>query len=520
MAYNQKDWLAHCEQIANATQVNINESPAQFRAAKARMLADYDYFCQTLFPHYTTCESPWYATFGAQLLKQHRFINLMNVIFRGGSKSSHFACMVPLWLKFNGESQAMVLSSDNNDKACMLLGELQAELEANNLLIHYFGQQQAQGSWEEGNFRTRDGFSAWALGLGQSPRGLKSRGVRPDLIVADDVDNKKRCKNPQLIREATDWIEEDLKGTFGTFAERFVFNNNLISRNSITQKLHDKFLLEGKVEKHPGQRLNKGGSVYKVNGKWRYVQVDAVDDNGEPTWPAKYTADYWHNKRKGMSLHSWRREYMNDPVEEGTIFQERWINWKDALPLIEYERIVAYCDPSFKSNAHSDYKAIKVWGKKGTELHLLKAFVRQCSISEMVRWFYDLHESLPKNVLCEYWIEANFLQDLNLDEFHRQGEQRGYQLPIRPDKRAKPDKFSRIESLSPLYENGYITFNAKERNTSDMQRAIEQLLAFEHGSKAADDSPDADEGAIWLLQQGGRVSGFQRVSGKTKRRNY
>lgn len=520
MAYNMKDWLAHCEMIAQATNIDIAETPAQHKATKAKMLADYDFFFTTLFPHYATSASAPFHTHGANLLLKHRHINLMNVFFRGAAKSSHFAMAVPLWLKFNNESRSLVMSSDNNDKACMLLSELQAELEANEVLKHYFGEQAAHGSWEEGNFKTKDGFSAWALGLGQSPRGLKSRGVRPDLIVCDDSDNKKRCKNPMLIREAVDWIEEDLKGTFGTFAERFVFNNNLISRNSITQKLHDKFLLEGKLQRHPCQKHNKGGIVYKVSGNWQYVQVDAVDDNGEPTWRDKYTAQYWQDKRQGMGLHSWRREYMNDPVEEGTIFQERWINWKDALPLLEYDRIVAYCDPSFKSSAHSDYKAIKVWGKKGTELHLIKCFVRQCSIAEMVRWFYDLHESLPKDVLCEYWIEANFLQDLNLDEFHRQGEQRGYQLPIRADKRAKPDKFSRIESLSPLYENGYIAYNAKERNTSDMQRAIEQLLAFEHGSKVADDSPDADEGAIHILQQGGRQSTFKRISGGTDRRRY
>jgi len=245
-----------------------------------------------------------------------------------------------------------------------------------------------------------------------------------------------------------------------------------------------------------------------------------VNNAGEPMWREKYTQEFWQQLRKGTSLHSWRREYMNDPVEEGTIFQERWINWKDALPLHEYDRIIAYCDPSFKSTVHSDYKAIKVWGKKGTELHLIKCFVRQCSIAEMVRWFYELHESIPQGVICEYWIEANFLQDLNLDEFHRQGEQRGYQLPIRPDKRQKPDKFARIESLSPLYENGYVFYNAKERNTSDMQRAIEQLLAFEHGSKAADDSPDADEGAIHLLQQGGRIAGFNRVFGNAIRKRF
>ena len=50
----------------------------------------------------------------------------------------------------------------------------------------------------------------------------------------------------------------------------------------------------------------------------------------------------------------------------------------------------------------------------------------------MVRWFYDLHERLPEGVICRYFIEANFLQDILLDEFATEGKLRGYQLPIRP----------------------------------------------------------------------------------------
>ena len=34
-----------------------------------------------------------------------------------------------------------------------------------------------------------------------------------------------------------------------------------------------------------------------------------------------------------------------------------------------------------------------------------------------------------------------------------------------------------------------------------MRTGIDQTLAFEQGSRAHDDSPDADEGAIWKLQK-------------------
>ena len=119
----------------------------------------------------------------------------------------------------------------------------------------------------------------------------------------------------------------------------------------------------------------------------------------------------------------------------------------------------------------------------------------------MVRWFYDFHERLPEGVICDYVMEANFLQDIILDEFTVEGNNRGYQLPIRGDLRKKPDKFQRIEAISPLWERGFVWYNQDMQTDRDMLTGIEQLLSFEKGSRTHDDAPDADEGAIYLLQK-------------------
>ena len=203
-----------------------------------------------------------------------------------------------------------------------------------------------------------------------------------------------------------------------------------------------------------------------------------------------------------------QKEYMNNPITEGAVFKNNWIRWKDALPLGKYDHLICYCDPSFKSTTANDYKAIKLWGRTGTDLHHLRAFVRQGTVGEMVRWFYDLHESLPPGVTIEYWMELVFMQDLILDEFTREGNARGYQLPIRGDTRKKPDKFQRIEAVSPLWERGFVFYAADQQRDPDMLAGIEQTLAIEPGSRMPDDAPDADEGAIWLLQRRIRQDNF------------
>lgn len=132
----------------------------------------------------------------------------------------------------------------------------------------------------------------------------------------------------------------------------------------------------------------------------------------------------------------------------------------------------------------------------------------------MVRWLYDFHESLPEDVAVSYFMEANFMQDIILDEFAREGDLRGYQLPIMPDRRKKPDKLQRIEAVSPLWERGLVYYNEAKRNDTDMKTGIDQTLSLARGSRAHDDAPDADEGAIYKLQKASREERFEPIFGE------
>lgn len=101
------------------------------------------------------------------------------------------------------------------------------------------------------------------------------------------------------------------------------------------------------------------------------------------------------------------------------------------------------------------------------------------------------------------------MQDIILDEFDAEGRLRGYQLPIMPDRRKKPEKIQRIEAVSPLWERGFVFYNEALRDSPDMQVGIDQTLSLERGSRVHDDAPDADEGAIWYLQRSSRQESFE-----------
>ncbi len=494
---NYEDWKLWCETVQNRTVVDSFESKEDRNKRIERLRANYREFVDYYFPHYTTDKKTGKSTASAgfhiraanKVLKEHN-LKAVFIWARGHAKSTHFDVFIPLWLKCQAVKQinVMVLIGKSEDNANVLLSDIQAELQYNQRYIADFGQQYNTGSWQTGEFVTLDDTAFFARGRGQSPRGLRYRSFRPDYIVIDDLDDDELCQNEKRVNRLTDWVREALFGTLDGGRGRFVMVGNLIAKNSVLNK----------ISKTKGIHINR---------------VNAYDRNGKVSWAEKWTKEEIQAMEQFMGYRAFQKEMMNNPITEGAVFKNEWIRWKKPLPLSSYDALVAYCDPSFKASAKNDYKAIKVWGMKNTELHCLYAFCRQCSVGEMVRWFYDLHESLPSNVICDYYMEANFMQELILDEFANEGKLRGYQLPIRGDYRKKPDKHQRIEAISPLWERGFVFYNINQQNDPDMLTALEQSLSFEKGSSTHDDAPDADEGAIFILQKNRRMEAFQPLFG-------
>lgn len=485
-------WKEHCKEVQSLTELSslANETPAQKNKRIARLQKDYAAFCEYYFPHFLTLRdqtsgevlrtvhnAPFH---NAAALKVKNTPNLKAVFKwpRGHAKSTHFDIFLPLWLIFQPKRliNFMVLVGKSEDSAKRLLSDIQAELEFNQRIIADFGGQKNLGHWQEGEFTSQSGVNFLACGRGQSPRGLRERESRPDYIVIDDLDDDELCRNEKRVKELTDWVKEALFGALDVGRGRFIMVGNLISKTSVLANI----------------AASRGVHV---------SEIKAVDKDGEPVWKEKWTKEEAQDYADFVGYRAWQKEMMHNPIKDGTIFRHEWIHYKKVLPLHKYEMLVCYTDPSFKSTTSNDYKASRLWGKIGNELHLIDCYVRQDTVSGMVRWLYNLFESIPENVAVRFFMEANFMQDIILDEFTTEGNIRGYQLPILPDKRKKPEKIQRIEAISPLWERGFIYYNEALKDNPDMVVGIEQTLALERGSRVHDDAPDADEGAIWYLQR-------------------
>ena len=477
---------------------SLPESKEDKNKRISRARKDYSFFVETYFSHLATKKTGAFQIAAANYLLKVKTTRALFEWARGHAKSSHLSLMIPLWLKIQArrELNVMVLVSKSEDMAKRLLGDLQAELQYNKLFCNDFGDQVAAGTWADGEFRTADGCLFVAKGRGQSPRGLKDRGRRPDYIVIDDIDDDELINNPKRVGKTLNWCLEALAGTMAMGRGRFVMVGNRIGKDSVLSRFAER----------PGVH---------------HTIVNAIKKNGQPAWPENYTIAEIKEIRYFIGERSFQKEYMNNPLSEGTVFQQKHLIFGKILPLKQYRTLICYTDPSFKDSRTSDYKATMLLGRTPTgEFHLIKAFADQTSVSTMVSWHYQVQEFVNGQVPVLYYMESNFLQDLLLEEFRKVGSAAGHHIPIRGDARKKPDKFARIEAMSPFFERGLFVFNHAEKDSPGMKVLVEQLLMFERGSKINDDAPDALEGCVWMLSQRNRSATGKYVSAQRESRKY
>lgn len=493
-----KQWCRDHERMQNLHEVKVSETVAEQERRKERARNDYAYFVTTYFPDVARTKCGKFQLDAAKYVRDNKRARAVFEWARGHAKSTHFGVFMPLWLKIQKEKQfrTMVLVSKSEEAATKLLADLQEQLAYNELYIRDFGKQVKEGNWAEGEFTTMDDCYFTALGRGQSPRGVKNHGRRPDYIIVDDLDDDQLVQNPDRVAKATEWVLTALLGTTEVGRGRFIMVGNRIGKNSILTNI-----------------IARPGVFHTV--------VNVLDKHGQPTWKENYTLAEIQEMREFMGERNFQKEYMNNPTTEGAIFKEKHIQYGKILPLKEYTMLICYTDPSFKNSATADYKATMLVGKTREGVyHLIKAYADQTSVSEMIQWHYLIMDFVAGRVPVLYYMESNFMQDLMLDEFQKVGATVGHQVPIRGDSRKKPDKFARIEAMQPLFERGLIVFNEDERNSKGMVTLVEQMLMFEKGSKAHDDAPDALESAIWMLAQRSRPSRGTLLSVPRTQRRY
>lgn len=513
------DWKRFCEQVQSSTAVTLGETPAQRDYRVACALADYRFFVRTYFAVYADADcADFQVALANRLVTQPRPADDPTLIAvaewpREHAKSVHCDILIPLWMMAHSKLNGMILMGKNQDDAINLLGDVQAQLQYNNLFIHDFGEQHNFGDWQAGDFTTRGGIRFLAIGRDQSPRGARKGQRRPNYACIDDVDDDELVHNQKRVKKIHERIMGALFFALETRGATMVVAGNRIHAQSVLAHV------VGDVK--PGAPVRRG--IY-------HSKVFAIDpDTNQPAWPQRYTRQLIENKLSKAGSVIGRKEFFHENHVEGSIFTDAMIRWVPPLPLADYKMIVGYFDPSFENKPTSDFKAVRVWGGYQTpagewQKHCLKAFVRKAEMQRAFEFMSDFEQQLPPGAGVLWYVERQFfdrpVQDALYNHNQKLRQQGKKALVVLTDTRIKENKYLRMVKMEPAYTDGEVFYNLNEIHNPDMLEGNNQLKGIEPGYTGADDSPDADEGAWYYLDQHRPGRDFRPVIGQRKNRTW
>jgi predicted phage terminase large subunit-like protein len=389
------------------------------------------------------------------------------VAFRGSAKSTIMTLSYPLWAVLGVQQKKFVLLlSQTQNQARSMLMNLKREIETNDLLRADFGALEHQtDEWGRDSLVIKKhGARIMAASTETSIRGLRHGEHRPDLIIADDVEDQNSVKTREGRNKTYSWLMGEVipAGDEGT---RLIVIGNLLHEDSLLMRL-----------KHDIAEENLDGI---------FCWYPLVDSTGKSLWPGKYpnqaSIDRLH--KKVPSRVDWEREYMLKIIAtQEQVVHPSWIQWYKEIPVDtrHYRYTAIGVDLAISKSDTADFTAMvaaKVYGSgENMRVYILPHPVNErLTFPEQVDRTRLYSEKLDKAWL---FIEEVGYQSALIQEL----KQRGY--TAEGVKTHGADKRSRLAIVTHLIQNGQVLFPEH-----GCEALIQQLVGF--GVESHDDLADA-----------------------------
>jgi len=435
----------------------------------------HKFFFYFYFSHYT--ESP-IAYFHEEMFRFTENIQLRTIViagFRGCGKSALMAMSFPLWAILGEQKIKYVLIlSKTEQKAQTMLQQVKYELENNELLKKDRGpfHEERNNQWNTISI-CLDRYNAkiTAGSTEQSFRSFRHMQYRPQLIIADDLEDLESVKTLEGRDKLYNWLVSDVIPAGGK-------NTRLAIIGGI---LHEDSVLK---------RLQKSIDENKMDGVYR--EYPFLDENGIPTWKERFKTqkDIDDEKRKIGNESAFLREYQLRPsLKEDQIIKEEWLRSYDCdhVPENESEYIfsVVSIDPAVSSKKSSDFTAIicaDVYGRGNNKRIYIKPNIinNQITFHEMKEIAKDLSKKIGRGCLAKIYIEDAGQQGYIIQDLMREGYPA---TGIRP----LGDKSYRLNSAGAQFQAGRIFL---PKNESPIIKKLKQQILY-FGIETHDDLTDA-----------------------------
>ncbi len=434
----------------------------------------HEWFFSTYFANYLTSEAALIHKALFTVTEDEENPLSVVVAFRGSGKSTIMTMSYPIWAVLGKQQKKFVLiASQTQYQARVHLMNIKRELESNDLLKNDMGpfveQREEWGSTSL--YIPKYNARITAISTEQSVRGIRHGRYRPDLIIADDVEDMASVKTREGRNKTFDWYTSEIIPAGDTNTKRIAVGN----------LLHEDSLL---------MRLRERIKTNEIDGV--YCQWPIMTKN-RSMWPGKYPDKKSLEKlRRSIANNiSWEREYMLRIIpDEDQVIDARWMQYYDTLPAMteqnEYINSFVSVDLAISKADTADKTAVVVIHLYGYKPEDRKYYVDPMFVNDKLTHMETL-EAIA-GLYANLNSATSQIPMVLVEQVQYQAA-----VPEQLKDRGVPckgihvytDKRSRLQLASALFQMGRVYF-PKDRKIGVM---IQQLVGF--GVEKYDDLADA-----------------------------
>ncbi|MCX6810504.1 MAG: phage terminase large subunit [Candidatus Berkelbacteria bacterium] len=390
--------------------------------------------------------------------------------FRGSGKITLMTTSYPIWAILGKmKCKFVVIISQTQEQAKQHFANLKKELETNELLRQDLGPFRQMDEWNSCSLVIpKHNAKIIAVSREQSIRGVKHGSHRPDLIIADDIEDLASVKSEESRNNTYRWFTGEVL-PLGTRDTKKILIGNMLHESSLVMRLT--------------REIEEGAR----SGIFRKYPL--LDQDGNIAWPGKYPdMEAIEAERKAVGdKFAWLREYLLIIADDQEpVIEKNWIHYYQDLPELRRDESCAYAggvDLAVSEREKADYTAIvtcKIMGY-GKDLKI-----------------YILPNPINSRMLLPVTIDnicsmVNSWKDVTNHRFYIEevGTQRGL-TQILKEKNVNAvgvsvgqnDKRTRLSMISEYIRSGKVVFPEK-----GCEQLLHQILDF--GLTGHDDLCDA-----------------------------
>ena len=366
---------------------------------------DIYWFFRMYFPHYITYQI---APFQIEILKllQNDLIKRVAITsFRNSGKSTFCSLLAPIWyILGTHQKKYIVIACQNQDRAKQVLTNIKKELETIGLLSSDFGPFFDSNSEWTANTIVLSKYDAriTVLSIGEGIRGVRHKQYRPDIIIADDVEDVQSAKQ----KDARDRLWQFINGELipaGVTDVKVMFIGNLVHEDGLMM------------------RLKKAIEDKQIEGTYKSYPI--YDDKKNILWTGKFpTMDKIDKLRRSIpSKNDFLREYLLVivPQEDRIIYPED-IHYYDPTKSLDFMKgrfksFAISIDPAVSEKDSADKTGIivyKIYGEgKNLEVYIQPHPInKRLTVPQLIQEVKQLIASFGPHPVYKVFIEGGSTQ--------------------------------------------------------------------------------------------------------------